>query len=233
MGIVKGLANINKTIEAEEAKFSGSGDSDAPKTKFFKIADKQAVKVAVLQEFDPDAKNYSQKNGLAFVAVEHKNPKNFKIKGLCSIDDGACLGCEIHEKDWKAGWKQKLQMYANVLVDEGNGKEPYVAVLSQGNGDKSVTPALLEFAGEFQTVTDKWFKIKRNGSGISDTSYLITPLSEHGLDVESYELFDLDKVVRNVPYEEQHAHYFREESGEKTAVTEAAPATADAVNNDW
>lgn len=239
MGIVKGLAKINKTIEAEEAKFAGKsgGDSDAPRTTFFKIQDKQSVKVAFLQEFDPDAKNYSLKNGLAFVAVEHKNPQNFKSKALCTLDEGPCWACEKHDENWKAGWKQKLQMYANVLVDEGNGKEPYVAVISQGNGDKSITPSLLEFAGAYETVTDRWYKIKRTGAGQQDTSYTIVPLAEHGLDVEGYELFDLETVVRNVPYEEQEEHYFKftKRDDAEAVHTESARSnnTPVDVNNQW
>lgn len=205
MGIVRGLKNINAHVEAEEAKFSGSGDS--VKAKWFKLADKQAVKVVFLQELDEDSPNYSAKNGLGFIAVEHQNPKDFKRKALCSIDDeGACWACEQHSKDWKAGWKQKSRLYINALVDDGINP-PYVVVLSQGNGPKSVTPSLIEQAGEIGTITDKYFKIKRSGAGLSDTSYLLTPLGAHDLNVEDYELFDLDSVVREVPYAEQEAHY--------------------------
>lgn len=237
MGIVKGLANINRTIDAEEAKYSGSGSTDdAPKTKWFNIKDKQAFKVAFLQELDPDSENYSQKNGLGFIAVEHQNPANFKIKGLCTDDEGACLGCEKHNENWKAGWKQKLKLYINVLVDNGVD-EPFVAVLSQGNGPKSVTPALIELAGEYGTVTDKWYKIKRTGQGQTDTSYLLTPLSSHGLDVEAYELFDLDSVVRHIPYDEQDKFYFRDEASTEPAAEAAASTrkenTASSVNSEW
>jgi hypothetical protein len=221
MGIVRGLKNINAHVEAEEAKFSGSGDS--VKAKWFKLADKQAVKVVFLQELDEDSPNYSAKNGLGFIAVEHQNPKDFKRKALCSIDDeGACYGCEQHSKDWKAGWKQKSRLYINALVDDGVN-EPYVVVLSQGNGPKSVTPSLIEQAGEIGTITDKYFKIKRSGAGLSDTSYLLTPLGAHELNVEDYELFDLDSVVREVPYAEQEAHYL---GGQTTEEPELVGASA-------
>lgn len=205
MGIVKGLKNINAHVDAEEAKFAGRG-SDGPKTEWFKLADKQAVKVVFLQELDEDAKNFSKKNGLGFLAVEHANPKDFKRKALCSIDEeGACWACEQHAKDWKAGWKQKTRLYINALVDNGKD-EPFVVVLSQGNGPKSITPSLIEYAG-VGSITDKWYKIKRNGAGLSDTSYLMLPMEEHDVNVEDYELFDLDKVVRTVPYAQQEAHY--------------------------
>jgi hypothetical protein len=236
MGIVKGLKAINKHVEAEEAKFSGGG-SDAPKTKWFKLSDKQAVKVLFLQELDPDSANFSVKNDLGFLATEHVNPENFRIKAVCSADEGACYGCEMHDKmGWKAGWKQKTRLYINVLVDDGVN-DPYVAVLSQGNGPKSITPALLEYAGLVGTITDKWYRIKRDGAGQTDTSYLLMPLGPHDKNVEDYELYDLEKVVRQVPYEEQAAHYNRGTEGdvqeaparENTAV---AP-TNDSVNAEW
>lgn len=235
MGIITGLKSINAHVEAEEAKFSGGGD-DRQKTKWFSLKDKQAAKIAFLQELDSDSENYSEKNGLGFIAVEHQNPKNFRRKALCSIEDeGACFGCEEHKKDYKAGWRQKTKLYINVLVDNGVD-EPYVAVLSQGTSGKSVTPNLIEHATEFGTITDKWFKIKRKGSGLSDTSYTLTALSDHGLNVEDYELFDLEKVVRNIPYAEQSAHYLDEGNfGDAQAKPEPALATAGSVSvdNEW
>lgn len=228
MGIVRGLKGINAHLDAEEAKFSGSGDSTP--TKWFKLNDKQAVKVLFLQELDPDSPNFSEKNDLGFLAVEHVNPENWRRKAVCSIDDeGACYGCEQHSKDWKAGWKQKTRLYINVLVDNGTD-EPYVAVLSQGNGPKSITPSLIEQAGEMGTITDKWFKVKRSGAGAMDTSYLLTPLGAHDKNVEDFELFDLEKALRQVPYAQQEAHYFG--GTENAAEAEAkAPAFASAASD--
>lgn len=227
MGIVRGLKSINAHIDAEEAKYNGSGDSTP--TKWFKLADKQAVKVVFLQELDPDSENYSQKNDLGFLAIEHVNPKNWKRKAVCTFDDeGACYGCEQHKKDWKAGWKQKTRLYTNVLVDDGNG-EPYVAVLSQGNGPKSITPTLIEYAGDDGTITDKWFTIKRSGAGATDTSYTLRAGKEHGLDVEEYELFDLEKVLRQVPYAEQEAHYKDGEEGSEAASNAGAESLSAAT----
>ena len=220
MGIVRGLKNINAHVDAEEAKFNGSGDSTP--TKWFKLADKQAVKVLFLQELDPDSPNYSQKNDLGFLAVEHVNPKNWRRKAVCTIDEeGACYGCEQHRKDWKAGWKQKTRLYINVLVDDGQN-DPYVAVLSQGNGPKSITPTLIEYAGD-GSITDKWFKIKRTGAGATDTSYMLLPGAASSENVEDYELFDLEKVLRQIPYAEQEAHYL---DGQEEADAGAAPAAA-------
>jgi len=236
MGIVKGLKKISAHLDAEEQKFANrSGDGeDRPKIKWFGLKDKEAVKVIFLQEMDEESENYSEKNGLGFLAVEHAPSDLFPRRATCTIEEeGACFGCEKHREDFKAGWKQKTKLYINVLVDDGVN-EPYVAVLSQGNGPKSVTPHVIEQATEIGTITDKWFKIKRNGSGQTDTAYLLTPLGQHDKNVEDYEVFDLDYAVRNVPYAQQEAHFFGGQNAGATAEPKATasvgagkPATAD------
>lgn len=234
MGIVRGLNAINRHVEAEEAKFNNR-DEDYVPIKWFKLADKQSVKVVFLQEMDQDAVNYSEKNDLGFLAVEHVNPQNWRKKALCTIDEeGACYGCEQHRKDWKAGWKQKTRLYINVLVDDGQN-EPYVAVLSQGNGPKSVTPTLLEYATEDNTITDKLFTIKRTGSGATDTSYTLRAGKEHSVNVEDYELFDLTKATREIPYAEQEAHYLDGQEAAVEAEVASATGTSDATasSTEW
>lgn len=238
MGLVKGLKNINDRLDAEEAKFANKGDSDTPKSRWFKINDGQTVKVLFLQELDQGSPNYSEKNDVGFLAVEHSNPKNFKKKALCTIDDeGVCWACEQHQKDWSAGWKQKNRLYINVLVDDGK-EEPYVAILSQGNGPKSVTPTLLEFAAGDEdqdgTITDKWYKIKRKGAGLSDTSYMLMPSTASKSNVEDYDLFDLDKVVYSVPYAQQAAHYLDgDEAAHEEAVAQVSELVDAASGTEW
>jgi hypothetical protein len=229
MGVVRGLKNIVGHNEAEEARFQSS---QGPKTVWFKIADKQTVKVAFLQELDEDSPNFSSKNDLGILAVEHSNPDFYQRKALCTADEGGCWACEQHRKDYKAGWKGRSRLYINVLVDNGTDA-PFVAVLSQGTSGKSITPTLIEYATDDGTITDKWFSIKRLGTG-TDTSYSIRGLKEHGLNVEDYDVFDLSNVVRNIPYAEQEAHYLQ---GVETSVSEPeaakVPVSAGAVDAEW
>lgn len=201
--LVKGLKNINKHIDDEEEKFNrGSGP------KWFGLNDKQSATVQFLQELDEDSPNFSEKNGLAFLAIEHVHPTEWKNRALCTADEGACYGCEQHKKDFKAGWRSKNRLYANVLFDNGVD-EPEVRVLAQGNGPKSITPALIEIAGDLGTITDTLFKVKRNGKGRTDTQYVLTQRGKTDNNPEEYELFDLDKVVRHIPYDEQEEYYNR------------------------
>ena len=212
MGIVKGLKDLNKVMDKPQAS---SGDGS--KGRWVKLEDGESVKIRFLQELDPDSPTYNQKNGLGFIAVEHTNPKDYRRKALCTMEDqGKCWGCEQHRKDYKAGWKGRSRLYINVLVDDGK-EDPYVAILSQGSSGKTVTPTLIEYAGEMGSITNLMWRIKRSGTK-TDTSYTIIPLAkdEKPFDASSLELFKLEETaVRDLPYTEQEAFFAGDNSEEK------------------
>ena len=204
MGIVTGLAALNKQMEQS----APSGDSQ--KGRWLQVKDGQSIKIRFMQEVDPDSANYVEKAGLAFIAIEHTNPKDYKRKALCTIDDqGRCFGCEQHHRDPKAGWKGKRRFYSNVLVNDEK-EEPYVAIFSQGVGPKSATEEVIQYAGETGSITNINWKLKRTGTGM-ETNYSIIPLptgDASPINFDKYELFDLSKTaVRDVSYEEQENFY--------------------------
>lgn len=206
MGILKGLKTIQKHNQDAEQRRESALESRVP---YFKISDGQSFKIRFLQELDEDSPNYSEKNDLGFIAVEHSNPANFRLKALCTIEEqGRCVGCEQHRLDWKAGWKPKQRLYINILV-MSPGEEPAVKVLSQGLGAKAITESLMEIAGETGSITNRLFKIKRTGAEMMDTAYLLVPSDkdEKKVDVEEFDLFDLNLVVKDLPYEEQVEFY--------------------------
>ena len=129
---------------------------------------------------------------------------------LCSIDEGPCHGCEQYATGTERGRKfvQKSKLYINFLAQKPDGTAE-VFVLSQGNGPKSVTPQLLEMAGEYGSITNRAWKIKRTGSGQKNTSYTLTPLDKDDIayNVNQHTVFDLEKVVRVVEYEKQAAFF--------------------------
>ena len=203
MGLVRGLKAMNQTLDKP-----ASNSSDGPRGRWLKLDDGQSVKIRFLQELDPDSPNYNKDAGAGFIAVEHTNPRDYRRKALCSIDDqGRCFGCEEHRKDYKAGWKGKSRLYINVLVDDGK-EDPYVAILSQGSGPKSATPEIIQYAGETGSITDTMWRLKRTGEK-TETSYSIIPLpTKDEIDAGDYELFDLEKIaVRDVPYADQESFY--------------------------
>ena len=205
MGVIKGLNAMSQQMDKD---FSGEGQ----KGTWLKINDGQSVKIRFMQEIDPNSEHYNEKAGTAFIAVEHTNPEHYQRKALCSIDDqGRCFGCEMHRRDPKAKWGGKKRFYSNVIVDDGV-KEPYVAILSQGLGPKAITETVIAWAGETGSITNTVWKVKRTGSGATDTSYSAIPLptaNAEAIDFAKYEMFDLEKTaVRDVPYSEQEAFYF-------------------------
>jgi hypothetical protein len=209
MGIVKGLKGLNQVMDKPQVN-GGEGS----KARWVKLEDGESVKVRFLQELDPDSPNYNEKLGLGFIAVEHTNPKDYRRKALCSMDDqGKCFGCEQHRKDYKAGWKGRSRLYINVLVDNGKD-DPFVAILSQGSSGKTITPTLIEYAGEMGSITNLMWRIKRTGTK-TDTSYTIIPLQkdEAPFDHSSLELYKLeDSAVRDLPYTDQEAFFFGEDT---------------------
>jgi hypothetical protein len=223
MGIVKGLKGLNQVMD--KPTYS---ENDGTKARWAKLEDAESVKIRFLQELDPDSPTYNEKNGLGFIAVEHTNPADYRRKALCSMEDqGKCFGCEEHRKDYKKGWKGRSRLYINVLVDDGK-EDPYVAILSQGSSGKTITPTLIEYAGEMGSITNLMWRIKRSGTK-TDTSYTIIPLGkdETPFDSSSLELYNLEETaVRDLPYSEQAAFF----AGEAEKTEESSSTTS---NLDW
>ena len=246
---LRGLkAHRQREKEQAERREAAKRQREEGRIKWFKLADGEAKKVRFLQELDPDADNYSEKNGIGGVVIEHNGPgkDGWKNKAVCtSEDEGDCYACNVvrdRSLDWdeRKSWKQKERLYVNVLVfdvpqlDE-DGKETgevadEVQLLAQGNGPKSLTPQLFEFAEEMNTITDRVFKISRTGSEWNNTSYVLTPLRElpaDAPDATEFELIDIeDKALVKVPFAEQEAHYLRGQAPVERASEDAPRETA-------
>ncbi len=222
MSIVRGLKDLNKALD--KPTYNGG---DENKARWLKVEDGESVKIRFLQELDADSPNYNDKLGCGFIALEHTNPKDYRRKALDTMEsEGRDWANEQHRKDPKVGWKARTRLYINVLVDDGK-EVPYVAILSQGTSGKTITPTLIEYAGEMGSITNTVWRIKRNGMK-TDTSYTIIPLAkdETPFDFSAFELYDLEKTaVRNVPYAEQESFYLGEGVHEEPSATSS--------NVDW
>jgi len=201
MSLITGLKALNDYIDNQSSNDGGGA-------RWLKLKDGQIAKIWFLQELDKDSFNYNEKYGTAVLAVEHSAGPDYMKKAQCTYgSEGRCFACEMNQKEPKTGWNSRGRLYVNVLVDDEKDG-PYVAVLSQGISNKSITPTLVMFAGDAGSITDTAFRIRRTGEKLK-TSYAITsiPRSE-GVDASQYELFDLDKIVpKYVPYDEQEAYY--------------------------
>ena len=203
MTIVKGLKNINALVD--KPKYEGTGT----KVRWVKLADGQAAKIRFVNELDQDSANYNEDRGLAVVCSENTNPKDYKRKAACTQEsEGRCFGCEMARKEPKSGWRARLRFYTNVLVDDGT-EDAYVAVWSQGISKQSAFNTIREYALETGSISNLQWKLKRNGQG-TETNYTLIPSTPDAepFKWDGYEFFNLDKVVREVPYPEQEAFYF-------------------------
>ena len=217
MSVIKGLKNINALLDKPKTESTGV------KVRWLKLADGQAAKIRFVEELDSDSAHYSEDRGLAVVVSEHTNPKDYKRKAACTIESlGRCFGCEMARKEPKSGWRARLRFYCNVLVEDGM-EDPYIAVWSQGISKQSAFNTIREYALETGSVSNLQWKLKRNGQG-TETNYTMIPTSPdtEPFDWSSVEPYNLEKVVREVPYAEQEAFYFGFDTPSTTA-----------TNTDW
>ncbi len=203
MGIMKGLKAMEQAIDKPRIT-EGTG----PKVRWVKMDDGQAVKVRFVNELDADSPNYDEDRDLAIVVSEHTNPKDYKRKAVCTMDsEGRCFGCEMARKEPKSGWRARLRFYTNLLVDDGM-EDPYVAVWSQGVSKQSAFNNVREYALETGSVSNLNWKLKRQGTG-TDTTYVLLPSAPdtEPFDWSGIEAYNLEKVVRELPYAEQESFY--------------------------
>lgn len=225
-GIAKGLKAMDQAMgSASRSTSDGSG----LKVRWLKLEDSQSIKIRFVNELDQDSPNYNEERDLAIVVSEHTNPKDYKRKAVCTVDlDGRCFGCEMARKetaeDRKRGsWRPRLRFYTNLLVDDGI-ESPYVAVWSQGVGKQSSFSTIREYVMETGSVSNLTWRMKRQGTG-TDTTYVLLPTTP---DMEPFnwkdvQPFNLEKVVRELPYAEQEDFYLGFD----------APTSGSTSNIDW
>jgi len=216
MSIYEGLKSINESME------KSSKPSTGPRVRWLKLEDGQSVKIRFANELDEDSKYYDANRRAAIVVREHQNPKDYRRKAICTMDEeGRDWAEEMHKKDPKAGWGGRLRFYINVLVDDGM-EDPYIAVWSMGVAKSPTFSTIREYAIESDGITNMQWKLKRNGKG-TETNYILMPgpIDTEPFDWSGYEVFPLESAVRKVPYAEQEAFYLGYDN----------PATS--VNIDW
>lgn len=201
MTIIKGLKDIEKLLDKPK-------QSTGSKVKWLKLEDGQSVRIRFLNEIDPDSQNYDERLGLSIVVSEHSNPKDYRRKAVCTLEqEGRCFACDMYKKDPKSGWRARLRFYTNVIIDDGN-TDPYVAVWSMGVSKAATFNTLREFAIENGSLTNLNWKLKRNGKG-TETNYVLIPGSkdEVKFDFTHFEPYPLESAINVVPYADQEAFY--------------------------
>lgn len=219
MSIIKGIKEMEKALEKTKPM-----DTQGQKVRWVKLEDGQSIKVRFVNELDEDSPHYGEDRGLAIIVKEHTNPKDYRRKAVDTMDtEGRDWAEEMHRKDPKAGWGGRFRFYINVLVDDGI-EDPYVAVWSQGVGKQSAFNTLKEYALDTGSISNRVWRMKRQGTG-TDTTYILLPgdADTEKFDWKGVEPFNLEKVVRHVPYAEQESFYLGFDT----------PGSNSSTNIDW
>ena len=216
MASITGLANIKNLIDKPKSE-------SGPKARWLKLEDGQSLKIRFVNEVDADSKAYDATRGLAIVVAEHTNPKDYRRKAACTMEEeGRCYGCEMHRRDPKVGWKARLRYYTNVIVDNGSD-DPFTAIWSQGVGPKSpTTTTIIEYAGDTGSITNVVWRLKRTGTG-TQTSYSLFPLTadETPFDWTGVETYDLEQTAtRHIKYPDQESFFMGLETDESVSTSQ-------------
>jgi hypothetical protein len=237
---IKGLASIQANQKAQQERAEAG---NRPKADWFKFPKGQSnVTGRFLQELDPGMEGYREDRGIGFIATEHNapGPDGWKRRGVCTIDDGACYACERHKLDYKAGWRQKQNLYINFLTDLGDG--PKVYILTR-NANSAFSQQLIEEAVLEGNITQANYRITKTGEGTSTQWLLrrINPSEANPLiDDSKAEVWDLDAAaIREVDYEKQPEYYGEvaaESDGPATSATKtnsAASSVSSNADDEW
>lgn len=229
---IKGLASIKANQQAQQER---AASANRPKADWFKFAKGVTnVTVRFLQELDPEMNNYREDRGVGFIATEHNAPgdKGWQRRALCTIDDGECYACERHKLNYKEGWRQKQNLYINVLTDLGDGPKVYILTRNANSG---FSQQLIEEAVLEGSITDANYRITKSGEGTT-TQWLLRRLKDEPFDDSKVEVFDLDEAaVREVEYEKQSEYYgaVYQESAAPVGDTSARSKPQTPADDEW
>lgn len=234
MSELKGLAAIRKFQEEQKAKAEAA---NRPKAEWLssvfpgkandpnRLGDE--ITVSFMQELDEDSQGYDPAVGIGFIQVEHQapGPKGYTRRANCTNEDGQCYACERHSLDYKEGWRQRQNLYINVLV---NGK-PYV--LSR-NANSAFVESLIAEAVDEGSITNNEFRIKKVGVD-TGTNWLLKRLKTDAEKPTGVEAFDLEETaVRAIPYDKQADYYGAVYQG-ASAVAESVDTSSTGTDADW
>jgi len=202
MGIARGIKAIQEKTAPRETV-------DYVKAKWLSLKDGDDVTLRFVNELDVNSPNYDLGRGTAAVVDEHQppGPEGYKRHALCSMDSqGKCWACEQVEFD--KAWRSKQKFYINVLVDDGKN-DPYVALWSMGVYRNDKFAMIKDHFIENDSISNLTFRLKRTGTGKDNTTYQFYPKAVDAKPFKwpAIEPFDIEAVLRDVPYAEQSRFY--------------------------
>lgn len=201
---IKSLKDLEKNVVPAQ-----SGQKTGAK-KYFTVGSGESYRIRFRQELTEDAHHYDEEVGTAKTIPVVTSPINWKWRAASTAGlskfNYRCWATEqsVHDK----AWRSKPHLVINIAVEVEPGVwEP--RVLDTTFNQRHVGLILIEYAKEFGTITDRYFKIARTGSGPSDTNYTLIPLesTEMPEDIKSLSMHDLDSLYMTLPYEKQEKFF--------------------------
>jgi hypothetical protein len=199
---LKTLKDLEKNIPT---KAGGSGVK-----KFFSISSGETFKIRFRQELTEDSKNFDEEIGTAITVPVVTSPINWKWRAASTAGlekfNYRCWASEQISKDTR--WKPKPHLLINVAVETEPGTwEP--RIIDTTFNQRHIGLTLIEYAKEFGTITDRYYKYSRTGSGAQDTNYTLIPLDQSPMpdNIRSLPTHDLNTVYMTLPYAKQESFF--------------------------
>ena len=196
-----------KTLKDLEKAVVEKGPKGGAK-KFFTVNAGQSYKIRFRQELTEDSKNYNPEVGTGITVPVVTSTINWKWKVASTAGmekfNYRCWATEQSVVD--KAWRPKPHLLLNIAVEIEPGVwEP--RVLDTTFNQRHIGLTLLEYAKEFGSITDRYYKYSRTGTGASDTNYSLIPLepSQETQEIKNMPSHQLDSVYKMLPYEQQQA----------------------------
>jgi hypothetical protein len=197
-----------KTLKDLEKNIPASGGSSVK--KFFTISSGETFKIRFRQELTEDSKFYDEETGTAITVPVVTSPINWKWRAASTASlekfNYRCWASEQISKDTR--WRPKPHLLLNVAVETEPGTwEP--RIIDTTFNQRHIGLMLIEYAKEFGTITDRYYKYSRTGSGAQDTNYTLIPLEQGPTpdNIKSLPMHDLNTVYMALPYAKQEAFF--------------------------
>jgi hypothetical protein len=198
---LKTLKDLEKNIPSQSA--SGT-------KKFFTISSGETFKIRFRQELTEDSKNFDEQIGTAIPVPVVTSPINWKWRAASTSGlekfNYRCWASEQVTKDGR--WRPKAHLLMNVAIETEPGTwEP--RIIDTTFNQRHIGLILIEYAKEFGSITDRYYKYSRTGSGAQDTNYTLIPLDQSPMpdNIKSLPVHDLNSVYMTLPYAKQEAFF--------------------------
>ena len=193
----------------EMEKQIGASSTGGGSKKYFSLKDGDSFKIRFRQELTEDSTNFDSEAGAAVTTNVVTSVINWKWKIASTAQSEQhgyrCWGTEQATSNGR--WKPRPHLLINVAVEVEPGNwEP--RVIDTTFNQRHIGLTLIEYAKEFGTITDRYYKYARTGSGASDTNYTLIPLeiADEPEAVTALSLHDLAGMYMSLPYSEQETY---------------------------